>query len=237
MIQDKIGYDYLTKNCPDSEIPTCVLFDALSKSDDPMRLTASHIVFHHSPGLGSFRLMSTEDQANVAQNQVGFFFDVLLEYPVRTTFAFLKNIAKQVKLNSVDMTLQTPEIVRALEGVSGLAVDEFQEGYLTKDLFWLKPVSAAHQVLYAVSFLIILVMLVWPRALNGRAKVLVTMIGIGVLANAFVMGGVSQPATRYGSRVIWLLPLAAMFCLFFSSLVFGPSKSSAKAGDEPGGKT
>jgi hypothetical protein len=85
--------------------------------------------------------------------------------------------------------------------------------------------------------LIILAMLVWPRALNGRAKVLVTMIGIGVLANAFVMGGVSQPATRYGSRVIWLLPLAAMFCLFFSSLVFGPSKLSAKAGDEPGGKT
>lgn len=227
LIADEVGFDFLTNNCPDNDIQTCVLFDALSKSSDPMRLTASNIVFHRSPELGSFRLMSSEDKAKVAQNQVRFFSEVLSDYPVRTIVAFLKNIAAQIKLNSVAMTLQSLEIVRKLDGVSGLAVGEFREGYLTKDLFWLKPANTAHQVLYMVSFVVALTLLFLPRILNGRSKTLIIMIGLGVLANAFVMGGVSQPAARYGSRVIWLLPLAAMLSIFFSSFVFGPSNASS----------
>lgn len=226
LIQDEIGFDYLKDRCPDASVPTCALFDALTKSDNPMRLTASHIVFQRSPELGSYRLMSSEDQIKVAQNQVPFFFDVLGKYPVRTTYAFIKNIAAQVGLNSVDMTLQSPQIVRALGGVSGLAIGEFQEGRLTKNLIWLKPVNAAQQVLYIISFIILLFMIIWPRALNGRTRVLVAMLGLSVLANALIMGGISQPATRYGSRVVWLIPLAAMFSLFFSPLFAVLKKSS-----------
>jgi len=230
LIQDEIGFDYLENNCPDVDIPACALFDALSKSDDPMRLTASHIVFHRSPELGSFRLMSSEDQIKVAKNQVPFFFDVLREYPVRTTYSFLKNITRQVRMTSVEMTLQTPEMIQKLAGDSGLATGEFQEGRLTKNWAWLKPVSAAQQVLYSVSFVMLLFMLVWPGALNGRAKVLIAMLGLSVLANALIMGGISQPAMRYGSRVIWLIPLAAALGLFFSPL-FGGRKNLSKKAD------
>jgi hypothetical protein len=35
------------------------------------------------------------------------------------------------------------------------------------------------------------------------------VLGLGILVNALVCGGISQPATRYGARVIWLLPMLA----------------------------
>ncbi len=41
------------------------------------------------------------------------------------------------------------------------------------------------------------------------------MLLFGILANALVCGGISQPATRYGARVIWLLPLAATILVLF----------------------
>ena len=42
------------------------------------------------------------------------------------------------------------------------------------------------------------------------------MVLLGVLANALVCGGISQPATRYGARVIWLLPLTATIMMIFA---------------------
>ena len=47
-------------------------------------------------------------------------------------------------------------------------------------------------------------------ALPGGMRLFVLMILAGLVANAVVCGGISQPATRYGSRVIWLLPWLAV---------------------------
>lgn len=217
VVEDGTGFDYLRKHCPNANIPTCALFVALSNSDDPMRLTASHIIFERSPELGSFRLMSADDQEKVARNQTQFFLDVLREYPIRTTYVLLKKVAFQIRLNRVNMTLQNPEIVHALDGRSGLAFGEFRIGHISRSLFWLKPLHAAQQVLYSISFAVVLFALFRPRSVNKRCKVFLALIVMGVLVNALVMGGVSQAATRYGSRVIWLIPLAAMLSFYFSS--------------------
>ena len=84
-------------------------------------------------------------------------------------------------------------------------------GNLTGDRAWIAPLTYAHAAVYAVSLLVLAGMLMAARRVPGRARAFALMLVIGVMANAFVCGALSQAATRYGGRVIWLLPFAAAF--------------------------
>lgn len=219
LIQDRVGYDYLAEHCPDPEIATCDLFAALSKSDDPMRLTASNIMFRTSERLGSFLHLSEVERKHVNEEQFTFFRDVMLDKPIRSVGALLKNTLYQARMNSVDMTLTTTDAITYLIGVKGLAMGNFGSGRLTRDVSWLKPVTKIHNVLYGASLLVIALMVSWPGAMPSKIKALVIIILLGILANAFICGALSQPASRYGSRVIWLLPLAAGLCVLHASFL------------------
>ncbi|MCB2093977.1 MAG: hypothetical protein H6901_09005 [Rhodobacteraceae bacterium] len=216
LIQDGPGFQYLRTHCPDDSIPTCKLYRTLMLSSDPYRLTASHIVFETSARLGSFRLMTPEDQKQVADNQIGFFFRVLANDPMGTTLAFLKNTFTQAGWVSVDMTLQTDNMIEQHRGVGGLISGPFAHGRLTKDVDWLKVVTPVQQAVYLASLAVILILLVFGRNVPREIKALSVMLILGILANALVCGGISQPATRYGARVIWLLPLAATIMVMFT---------------------
>ncbi|SPH16815.1 hypothetical protein DEA8626_00329 [Defluviimonas aquaemixtae] len=216
LIQDGPGLAYLEKHCPDQAIPTCKLHTALQWSDDPYRITASHIVFETSERLGSFRLMDPADQKAVADDQIGFFFDVLADQPVATFLAFLKNTFIQSGWVSVEMTLPTDKIIAQNAGVSGLVMGEFEAGRITDDIGWLTVVTPMQEILYLLSLAAILVLVLLPRRVPGEVKALAVMVLLGILANALVCGGISQPATRYGARVIWLLPLTATILLIFA---------------------
>ncbi len=215
LIQDGPGLRFLERNCPNPDIATCKLYDALQLSDDPYRLTATHIVFETSERLGSFRLMAPQDQKLVAENQIPFFFDVLKAAPVDTTLAFIKNTLIQSHWVSIEMTLPTDSIVAQNAGVGGLVSGDFGHGRMTRDLGWFGPVTTMQDMLYLVSLAVIAVLLLWPRRVPGKIKALVVMMILGILANALVCGGISQPATRYGARVIWLLPLGATILVLF----------------------
>jgi hypothetical protein len=216
LIQDGPGLRYLQTHCPDESIPTCKLYRALMLSNDPYRLTASHIVFETSQNLGSFRLMSSEDQKIVADNQIGFFFDVLANDPMGTTLAFLENTMVQAGFISVDMTLQTDKMIEQFDGISVLVTGPLMHGRITANVNWLNTVTPIHSALYLASLGAILVLLVWPRRVPKEIKALAIMLIFGILANALVCGGISQPATRYGARVIWLLPLVAAIMVLFA---------------------
>jgi uncharacterized membrane protein YtjA (UPF0391 family) len=41
-------------------------------------------------------------------------------------------------------------------------------------------------------------------------RALLFVVIIGLVANAFIFGGLSAPADRYQARVIWLVPLLAL---------------------------
>ncbi|MCV2871489.1 hypothetical protein OEZ71_04180 [Defluviimonas sp. WL0050] len=216
IIEDGPGLSYLDAHCPDDTIPTCKLHAALQLSDDPFRITASHIVFETSERLGSFRLMTAEDQRIVADDQIGFFFEVLADQPIALTLAFLKNTLIQSGWTSVDMTLQNEPIIAQHAGVSGLMSGAFEHGRLTRDIGWLVPVTTAHHALYILSLLVIVALVLLPHRVPREIKALAIMVLLGVLANALVCGGISQPATRYGARVIWLLPLVATILAIFA---------------------
>lgn len=216
IIQDGPGLTYLDTHCPDDTIPTCKLHEALQWSDDPYRITATHIVFETSQRLGSFRLMTPEDQKAVADDQIGFFFDVLVDQPVATVTAFLKNTFIQSGWVAVDLTIPNDKIVEQHRTVTGLISGDFDHGRITRDVSWIGPVTTAQEIFYLLSLATILALILLPRRVPGEVKALAIMVLLGILANALVCGGISQPSTRYGARVIWLLPLMATIMVIFA---------------------
>lgn len=227
LIQDGPGLTYLQSYCPRADEPTCALFSALSKSDDPLRLTASNIIFQTSANLGSFRLMSEADQVRVAQAQVGFFLDVLADQPFGTVLAFLKNTMIQSVMVSIDMTIPTQNIVDQHKGVDGLIGGPFDHGRITRDTGWIAPLTIAQGFWYIAAAMVLGWLLTRsdaPREMKAFAVLLI----LGVLVNAFVCGGISQPASRYGARMVWLVPFAASMLFLFRNA--GARRPGAEAG-------
>jgi hypothetical protein len=216
LIEDGPGLKYLDSYCPDKHIATCKLHEALQWSDDPYRITATHIVFETSPRLGSFRLMAPEDQKAVAGDQIGYFFAVLKDQPLGVIRALLRNVFVQAGWVSVEMTIPTDAIIAQNADVTGLAFATFDHGRITRDTGWLGPLTLWQQGFYIASLGILLALIFLPRRVPGEVKALAVMVILGILANALVCGGISQPATRYGARVIWLLPLMATILLIFA---------------------
>jgi hypothetical protein len=215
LVQDGPGYDYLERHCPDEAIATCPLWTALHLSDDPYRLTASHIIFETSARLGSFRLMSEADQLKVVNAQEAFFFDVLREAPIDTIWAFAANTAYQTRMFSIEMTLPGESIVARHVAVGGLAFGNFALGRMSEGAYWLPAADAIHTVVYMLSALILAAAVLARRQVPVEIRALVVMVVFGILANALVCGGISQPASRYGARVAWLLPaMVAVVTMF-----------------------
>lgn len=209
LIEDGPGLDYLERHCPDAAIPACVLHEALARSDDPRRLRAASIGFQRTPGVGSFLLLPSEDQRDIAAGQVDFFLDVLRERPLATVGAFLENSLQQAALTSVDMTLQTDEMVDHAAAHRALGVSAIDHGRLTERTGWVDAADTLHAALYIVSTLALVVAMLLPRT-PAPLRTFLALVLLGILANAFVCGGVSTPASRYGARVAWLLPVAAV---------------------------
>jgi len=201
-IADGPGLAVLQANCPNAEMPTCVLYEALQKSDDPWRLTASHIMFERDPNLGSYKLLPIDDQRRVAEDQIPFFLQVFMERPLALIGSFLQNTLDQANLFSIQFTIPTSKTLENVNTVTDIAPASFERARLIDQrsgLAWLKTV---HGAVYAVSALLVVVIVVLPQkvpplAFRGFAMVIL----IGILINAFVCGGVSQPSDRYGARV------------------------------------
>lgn len=215
LIQDGPGWTYLKAVCPTgAAVPECPLYDRLAVPDDPWRRTASHIIFQTTQELGSFRLLSPQDQVQIARAQVGFFLRVLKAHPFATTFALLKNTAIQSSMIAIDMTIPTQNIIDQHQGVAGLMSGTFGHGRITQSTGWIAPVTFAQGIWYLLTGLVLVWLVVatrTPKELKAFAIILV----LGILVNAFVCGGISQPATRYGARIIWLVPFAATFLFLF----------------------
>ena len=217
LIADGPGMTYLEENCPRPDLATCALYEALSWSDDPYRLTVSHIIFERSEELGSFRLMTSENQRAVANEQRTFFFRVLAGQPLSTLLALSRNAATQAVTNSVDMTIPTDAVIRNARKLSGLPEERLgilaDSGQLARDRSWIGTADTIHSTIYLVSFVIVVGLLLWPGRIAPSLKVFALFLLIGIAVNAVVCGGISQPANRYGARVMWLLPFTAALLL------------------------
>ncbi|WP_420587370.1 hypothetical protein [Ruegeria sp.] len=212
LIVDGPGMDYLNEVCPNTDIPTCALHEALSWSDDPYRMTPSHIIFERSDRLGSFRLMTPENQKRVALAQRDFAQAVFLSRPISTSLALAENGYRQVLRYSITMTIPSDVEINNARNLARLNPSQLhliQSGVLSEERVWIETADVLHGIIYAASFVFIVVVLLRPRSVPTDVKLFALFILIGIAVNALVCGGVSQPADRYGARVMWLLPFTA----------------------------
>jgi hypothetical protein len=225
LIVDGPGQDWLAANCPGAGLATCELWARLA--GEPRRITPSNILFERNPALGSFALMEPAAQRRVAAEQQAFVRAVAAAYPVGVGLAVLRNSAVQLVRAGVFMTLPSgniPERARTLAG--GTLPPALETARLVREPAWLGPLMAVHSGVYiAAGALLAAFVLVPglrpPAALAGFAA----MVLLGLVANAAACGAISQPAERYGARVIFLLPLIAALLL-----PFRPARAGAAAG-------
>jgi hypothetical protein len=119
-------------------------------------------------------------------------------------------------MNSVEMTIPNVLITRNAKSMSGLPdaqLGVLDGGVLKRSQLWLKVVDFIHPAIYLASFVLITALLLWPGKIAPPLKVFAVFVLIGIALNALVCGGVSQPAARYGARVMWLLPFTAAFLI------------------------
>jgi hypothetical protein len=207
LISDGPGYDYLRAHCPDPSLTTCKLFDMLEQSDDPYRLSPTHMMFSDDERLGSLQRLPLEDRIAITAEQRRFVRDVAMAYPVDVIRPIVDNTLDQLLLSSVEMTIPDQRTVRRLEK----GYPEYAGGRLLQAWWWFRPVHLLQSAFYLVTAVLAVALIAGARNVPGRVRMFGFFLLLGVLANAFICGAGSQPADRYGGRAIWILPYVVAF--------------------------
>ncbi|MFN0115808.1 MAG: hypothetical protein ACKVPY_14140 [Paracoccaceae bacterium] len=209
LIDDGPGLAYLSRRCPDDTYPTCALFAALGLSDDPARLDAPNILFAQSAHRGSYKLLDPAVATAVATDQIRFARDVTADDPAGVLGAIARNVLVQLSYFSVEMTAPTVETAAAVGNLTTYLPPGAGSGRL---LAGFPPVRqtlyALHGVVYAASA-IALVGFLLARRLPPPQRAAVLIVLAGIILNAVFCGAVSEPAHRYGARMMFLLPMVA----------------------------
>lgn len=215
LIDDGPGLAYLQSHCPDPNFATCTLFAALSRSDDPGRLDAPNILFARSEKVGSLKLLPDEDQRRIASEQFAFAAAVARTDPLGLSWAFIENVATQLGYFSISMTVPTPDLFSSTGSLSEMFPTSPPLGTLvTAERSWITPLNWFQGALYIAATGMILALMTRRGLLTSNVRMLTVLILVGILINAIVCAGVSEPAHRYGARVIFLLPMLAAILWF-----------------------
>lgn len=212
LIVDGPGKKYLDEYCPVENLATCELNQML---DSPEKITATLIIFSDTPENGSFQLLSPDVQMKISQEQMTFLLNVARDRPFELVFAVLKNTFYQLGLISVEQTIPDADEFRRAKIIYPALPAEYAEGRLAASRSWLGPVTIYQGILYLLSAGALIGLIALPKSrVPAPLRAFGVLVLLAVLVNAFVMGAISQPANRYGARVIFLIP-AVWMILFF----------------------
>ncbi|TNC71389.1 hypothetical protein [Rubellimicrobium roseum] len=224
LIDDGPGLAYLAETCgPDAPSrPSCELYAVLQTSDDPKRLDAPNIIFAQNEWVGSLQRLPQPVQDRIAREQVRFAVDVLRWDPWGVARAVAANVGTQLLMTSAGMTLHPEGQAGWLRDAYGPVAASLEDGRLER----LGPearraLDVAHNAVYALSLLAILALL-WR---NGRRDLwlFAGLVGLGIVVNALVCAGISEPAPRYHARVALLLPILAALLAAAPAAPRGPA--------------
>lgn len=209
LIDDGPGLTRLRERCPDPSYPTCALYEALAAGSDTTRYDAPNIIFSKSPERGSFARLPEDIRLAVTDHQFAFVGDVVLHHPFATLTAVARNTLVQMAYFSADMTVPDPETVAAAHAISAQLPATVDQGRLIGgQRYWVRALLIWHGAVYAASLIALIYL--WRRPhLRAEDRALIVVVIGGILLNDLICGGISEPANRYGARVMLLLPMLA----------------------------
>lgn len=212
LISDGPGLAYLAAHCPSPTWATCDLYDEVR---DQSYLSPDHILFSTSDETGSFALLTPEQQRDIAWEQSEFLRATLLSRPLGVGLAALGNTIEQLGLVSPAMTIPDPETLTAIHNIYPDIPNALDTGRLIMTSPpWMPALIHVHQIYYVATGLLALALILLPGSrVHINLRIFGLLVFAGLLANAFVTGAISQPADRYGARVIFLVPMLAILLL------------------------
>lgn len=197
----------LEKNCPEKNWTLCAWTDRLAKDSDVFMWDPKGPVWSH-PG-GPIGL------APEASEIVGL---TMRTQPMPLLWSAIKNTATQLSMVKLGDTIHSDwldiTVLKSVEKFFPAAeLERYKNSYQVQGTM-LERVSFVSAVgAYAVLLGFLLSLYLFYRALRTRDWTVlgfISLIWIGVLANAFATGALSKPHYRYQTRIAWLLVLSPL---------------------------
>jgi len=206
-LEDGLAVRYLEETCPESGYAMCTAFGGRIPDGIESLLWASD-------GIES---LDAETMARIRREEMPLVRDVFLAYPFQQSAIFLWNSLRQLTAAGTGQIYP-----RTAWDWDNSEIDKGGQALL--DVFdRITPIFT----LLAALFLAALAM---TGRLSRRNALQLVVFILGILVNALIFGGLSSPADRYQSRLIWLLP--ALATIAFAT--FAGARKSRGASDDRG---
>jgi len=203
LVQDGIAHRYLADNCPDTKLKLCEVRHALPH-------TADDFLWHQGDRGPFAHIGGFEGGAGEMKRIV---LDSVVQYPGLHLWTAIKSTALQLSrvrtgdgvVHDIGFTYGVLDS-DAPEMKSAMTASLQRRGKL-KAIF--DGVNRMHEpfTLTSMALLPLLLLFAWRRGNMRDTDWLAAAVLLALLANAFVMGVLSNPNHRYGARVAWMAPL------------------------------
>lgn len=196
-IEDGPARWYLERACPQSGYALCPYVAALPAS-------AGEVLFGSDSPLSQ---MAPQEIEAVRREEMQVLAGAFRAYPVQQGWSFVRNGVRQVtRFGFRDVRWGT-----AQPGADGRLEADVSAMTDRGGLALAQRVVTGTVLLSAVA---ILALALRDRlSIRTDERALLAVLVVGLLANAFIFGGLSAPADRYQARVVWLVPLLALLFL------------------------
>lgn len=203
LVQDGIAHRYLEDNCPDTKLKLCEVRHAIPHTADDF--------LWHQGDRGPFAHIGGFEGGADEMRRITL--DSIVQYPGMHLWTAMRSSLQQLtRVRTGDgvvynigftygvLDSDAPEMKRAMDA-------SLQRQGKLKVIF--DRLNYIHEpaTLAAIGLLPLLLLLAWRRGNMRDTDWLAGTIILALLANAFVMGVLSNPNHRYGARLAWTGPL------------------------------
>ncbi len=202
LVQDGIAQRYLADNCPDTKLKLCEVRHMIPHTADDF--------LWHQGDWGPFAHIGRFEGG--ADEMRAITLDSLAQYPLLHAAAALRSSLLQLTrvrtgegvVHDIGFTYGVlDEYAPEMRGAMNASMQ--RQGKLKPVFDTLNYVHAPF-TLSAMALLPLLLLLAWRRGHMRDTDWLAAAVILALLANAFVMGALSNPNNRYGARVAWMAP-------------------------------
>jgi hypothetical protein len=201
----------LKARCPDAGWYLCAFTDRLPMPANDFLWAPDSPVNRDAAGASRFlggMMLAPEAGQIVAET--------LRADPLGVARAMVGNMLAQLASFGIGDTLDNAHFAVAVrprieQGFSARELAAFDQARQARDV--LKDAVMPLNLLHLLVVLLALPVLAWAAWRGqGLALALALFVLAAALGNALICGGLSAPHPRYGARIMWLLPVAALLC-------------------------
>ena len=206
IIADGPGYQFLQNNCTQKTYVVCKYIERLP--------TPSNIfLWSTDPERGIFGIADLPTRAALSSEQPSFLFDVFRSNPVAVLTGAASNFGSQLVLIGINEFFIDRE---QLQNLKNKLPDYYFAGLTRARIVLynaiLSPLNVWYLSIYCISLIgLALVWIILPRihlatgiSFKGQWFSLLGIVFAGLILNAAICGILSEPVTRYQTRISWL---------------------------------